>query len=80
MKAIRVHQHGGPEAMILEDVPVPDPGPRQALVRLKVAGVNFIDVYFRAGLYNAETPTAIGNEGAGVVEKVGPDVTEVACR
>src|SRR5205823_3317584 len=52
--------------------------PKQALVRLTVAGVNFIDVYFRTGLYKAETPTAIGNEGAGVVEAVGPDVTEVA--
>jgi NADPH2:quinone reductase len=77
MKAIRVHQHGGPETMKLEDVPVPEPGPKQALVRLAVAGVNFIDVYFRTGLYKAEQPTSLGNEGAGVVEKVGPDVTEV---
>src|SRR6266566_2493492 len=78
MKAIRVHQHGGPEAMTLADVAVPIAGPKQALVRLAVAGVNFIDVYFRTGLYKAETPTAIGSEGAGVVEAVGPDVTEVA--
>jgi len=78
MKAIRVHQHGGPEVMTLEDVPTPVPGPKQALVRLAVAGVNFIDVYFRTGLYKAETPTALGNEGAGVVEAVGPEVTEVA--
>src|SRR5712691_8191169 len=78
MKAIRVHQHGGPETMTLEDVPVPVAGPKQALVRLAVAGVNFIDVYFRTGLYKAEQPTALGNEGAGVVEAVGPDVTEVA--
>lgn len=78
MKAIRVNQHGGPEAMTLEDVPVPVPGSKQALVRLAVAGVNFIDVYFRTGLYKAETPTVLGNEGAGVVEAVGPDVTEVA--
>ena len=77
MKAIRVHQHGGPEVMTLEDVPSPVPGPKQALVRLAVAGVNFIDVYFRTGLYKAETPTALGSEGAGVVEAVGPDVTEV---
>jgi NADPH2:quinone reductase len=78
MKAIRVHQHGGPEAMAHEDVPVPVPGPKQALVRLAVAGVNFIDVYFRTGLYKAETPTVLGNEGAGVVEAIGPDVSEVA--
>jgi NADPH2:quinone reductase len=78
MKAIRVHEHGGPEVMKLEDVPLPEPGPKQALVRLAVSGVNFIDVYFRTGLYKAETPTAIGSEAAGVVEKIGPDVTEVA--
>lgn len=78
MKAIRVHEHGGPEVMKLEDVPVPEPGPQQALVRLAASGVNFIDVYFRTGLYKAETPTAIGSEGAGVVEMIGPDVTEVA--
>ena len=64
--------------MMLEDVPVPVPGPKQALVRLAIAGVNFIDVYFRTGLYKAETPTALGNEGAGVVAAVGPDVTEVS--
>ena len=78
MKAIRVHQHGGPEAMILEEVPTPVPGPKQALVRLSAAGVNFIDVYFRTGAYKAEQPTALGNEGAGVVEAIGPEVTEVA--
>src|SRR5437762_13783577 len=78
MKAIRVHQHGGPEAMMLEDLPVPVQGSKHALVRIAVAGVNFIDVYFRTGLYKAETPAALGNEGAGVVEAVGPDVTEVA--
>ena len=78
MKAIRVHEHGGPEVMKLEDVPVPEPGPQQALVRLAASGVNFIDVYFRTGLYKAERPTAIGSEGAGVVEMIGPDVTEVA--
>lgn len=78
MKAIRVHEHGGPDVMKLEDVPVPEPGPKQALVRLSASGVNFIDVYFRTGLYKAEAPTSIGSEGAGVVEKIGPGVTEVA--
>jgi NADPH2:quinone reductase len=78
MKAIRVREHGGPEVMKLEDVPVPEPGPKQALVRLVASGVNFIDVYFRTGLYKAETPTAIGSEAAGFVEKIGPEVTEVA--
>ena len=65
MLAIRVHQPGGPEAMLLEDVPTPVPGPKQALVRLAVAGVNFIDVYFRTGAYKAEQPAALGNEGCG---------------
>src|SRR5215471_15693805 len=78
MKAIRVHHPGGPEAMVLEDVPPPQPGPKQALVRVEIAGVNFIDVYFRTGLYKAEQPTSLGNEGAGVVEAVGPEVTEIA--
>jgi NADPH:quinone reductase len=78
MKAIRVHQHGGPESMVIEDVPVPAPGPQQALVRLRVSGVNFIDVYFRTGLYKAEQPTALGSEGAGIVESVGAEVQGVA--
>ena len=64
--------------MPLDDAPRPFPGPKQALVRLAVAGVNFIDVYFRTGVYKAEQPTALGNEGAGIVEAVGPEVTEVA--
>jgi NADPH2:quinone reductase len=64
--------------MRLDDVAVPVPGPRQALVRLQVSGVNFIDVYFRTGAYKAEQPTALGSEGAGVVEAVGPEVTDLA--
>lgn len=78
MRAIRVHQYGGPESMALVDVPTPEPGAGQALVRLQTAGVNYIDVYFRTGAYKAEQPTALGNEGAGIVEAVGPGVTDVA--
>jgi NADPH:quinone reductase len=78
MKAIQVHTPGGPEQMQLADVPAPQPGPQQALVRVSTAGVNFIDVYFRTGLYKADIPIALGSEGAGTVEAVGPDVTEVA--
>lgn len=78
MRAIRVHQYGGPEAMVLVDVPTPQPGAGQTLVRVHTAGVNYIDVYFRTGAYKAEQPTALGNEGAGVVEAIGPGVTEVA--
>ena len=58
-------------------MPVPEPGPGEALVAIAASGVNFIDVYFRTGLYKAEPPTRIGSEAAGVVEAVGPDVTEV---
>jgi len=78
MKCIQVKVTGGPENMQLVDAPTPVPGPKQALVRIAAAGVNFIDVYFRTGLYKAEVPIALGNEGAGTVEAVGAEVTEVA--
>lgn len=74
MKAIRVHQPGGPEAMLLEDIPTPTPGEGQALVRLQAIGVNFIDTYKRSGLYAVPTPFTVGEEGAGVVEAVGSGV------
>ena len=78
MKAIQVQTPGGPEAMQLVDVPTPRPGPHQALVRLAASGVNFIDVYFRAGVYKVDPPITLGSEGAGTVEAVGEGVTEVA--
>jgi NADPH2:quinone reductase len=78
MKAIVVHTPGGPEQMQLVEVPVPQPGPKQVLVRIAASGVNFIDVYFRTGLYKADSPIALGSEGAGTVEAVAADVTEVA--
>jgi NADPH2:quinone reductase len=77
MKQIQVKELGGPEAMQLVDAPTPQPGPQQALVRIAAAGVNFIDVYFRTGLYKAPAPVTLGNEGAGTVEAVGPDVADV---
>ena len=77
MKAIRVHAVGGPEVLVLEETSSPTPGPQEALVRLSAAGVNFIDIYHRTGLYPLPLPFTQGNEGAGVVEAVGPDVTEV---
>jgi NADPH2:quinone reductase len=78
MKCIQVKVVGGPENMELVEVPTPTPGPKQALVKIAASGVNFIDVYFRTGLYKADPPIALGNEAAGTVAAVGPDVTEVA--
>ena len=77
MKAIRVHADGGPEALTLEELPIPQPGPGQALVKIEAIGVNYIDVYQRTGLYPAPLPRLMGVEGAGVVEVLGADVTEV---
>jgi NADPH2:quinone reductase len=77
MKHIQVSKHGGPEELKIVDSPTPAPGPGQALVKIAASGVNFIDVYFRSGLYKADLPFTPGNEGSGVVESVGPNVTEV---
>src|SRR5947208_7857320 len=78
MKAIRVHEFGGPEVLRLEEVPAPQPGPGEVLVRMHAVGVNPVETYLRAGTYARlpELPYTPGNDGAGVVEQVGPDVTE----
>ena len=78
MKRIQVVETGGPENMQVVDVPTPVPGPGEALVRIAASGVNFIDVYFRSGLYKADLPVTLGSEAAGTVEAVAPGVTEVA--
>jgi len=78
MKSIQVREPGGPEKMLLVEGPTPTPGPKQALVRIAASGVNFIDVYFRTGLYKADIPITLGSEGAGTVEAIGAEVTEVA--
>ena len=78
MKAILVQQTGGPEQMRLAEVPTPRPGTGQALVRIAASGVNYIDIYFRSGLYKADLPVTLGSEGAGTVEAVGEGVSEVA--
>jgi NADPH2:quinone reductase len=78
MKAVFVEQIGGPENLKYADLPQPSPGPGQALVKIAAAGINFIDIYFRTGLYKADPPIVLGNEGAGTVEAVGPNVTNVA--
>lgn len=75
MKAIQVARVGAPEVLTLVEVPVPDPKPNEALVQIKAAGVNFIDVYFREGRYPAPLPFINGQEAAGMVVAVGPDVT-----
>jgi len=76
--AIRVHEIGGPEALRFEQIEVGDPGPGAVRVRVVAAGVNFIDVYFRTGLYPRPLPFVEGLEGAGVVEAAGPDVAGLA--
>lgn len=77
MNAIQIKETGGPEQMQLVDIPQPQPGPKDALVKIAASGVNFIDVYFRIGLYKADLPAVLGMEAAGVVEAVGKEVTEV---
>jgi NADPH2:quinone reductase len=77
MQAIRVHQFGGVQVLSLDQVPLPEPGPGEARVRLEAAGVNYIDIYHRTGQYKGALPLTLGQEGAGVVEAVGPNVTEV---
>jgi NADPH2:quinone reductase len=77
MKAIQVKQPGGPEAMEVVELPVPQPKANEAVVKLAATGVNFIDCYFREGRYKAPLPITLGQEGAGVVTAVGADVNSV---
>ncbi len=77
MKAIRVHQFGGPEGLKYEEVATPAPGAGEARVKLEASGLNFVDIYQRTGAYKAALPFILGQEGAGVVDAVGPGVTEV---
>lgn len=77
-KAIRIHENGGPEVIRYEDVPVPGIADNQILVKTEYSGVNFIESYFREGLYKAELPLTLGREGAGEVVKVGANVKKFA--
>jgi NADPH2:quinone reductase len=77
MKAVRVHEFGGPEILTYEDVAVPEPGPGEARVKIHVSGLNYIDVYQRTGLYRLPLPFTLGREAAGVVDAVASNVTEV---
>jgi len=69
-KAIQIQQHGGPEEMKLVEVEVGDPGPDEVRIRQHAVGINFIDIYYRTGLYPLPLPHGIGSEGAGVVDAV----------
>src|SRR5476651_2114592 len=73
--AIRVHETGGPEVMRVEDIEVGQPGAGEVLLRHTAIGVNFIDTYFRTGLYKTSLPFVPGNEAAGVIEAIGDGVT-----
>jgi NADPH:quinone reductase len=75
MKTIRIEQHGDPGVMRLADIATPTPGPGEIRVRHAAIGVNFIDSYFRAGLYKTQLPSGLGQEAAGVVDALGPGVT-----
>jgi NADPH:quinone reductase len=78
MKAIQIKQTGGPEVMELVDLPAPQPKSNEVVVKIKAAGVNFIDVYNREGRYKAQLPLILGQEGAGVVSALGSDVKQFA--
>jgi NADPH2:quinone reductase len=76
MKAIQITQTGGPEVLNLVDLPTPKPKPNEALIQIKAAGVNFVDIYFREGRYPAKLPLVPGQEAAGVVVETGSDVKQ----
>jgi NADPH2:quinone reductase len=78
MKAIQIHETGGPEVLALAELPIPQPGPGQVLIRVEAVGVNFIEIYFRKGTYKAALPLTLGSEAAGTVEELGPGVTGFA--
>jgi NADPH2:quinone reductase len=75
MKAIQIHATGGPEVLQLAELPIPEPGAGQVLIRVEAVGVNFIEIYFRKGVYKATMPLIPGSEAAGTVEKLGHGVT-----
>lgn len=77
MKSVRVHEFGGRDALKLEDVATPEPGEGQARVKIEVIGVNFLDIYQRMGRYQGSMPFTLGQEAAGVVDAVGPKVSDV---
>ncbi len=77
MKAMRFHQHGGPEVLVYEDAPTPEAGPGEAIVRIEAIGLNYIDTYHRDGLYPVELPCIPGMEAAGTIARIGDGVEGV---
>ena len=77
MKAMRFHQHGGPEVLVYEDAPTPEAGPGEAIVRIEAIGLNYIDTYHRDGLYPVELPCIPGMEAAGIIARIGDGVEGV---
>ena len=77
MKAVRIHQQGGPENLIYEELPMPEPGEGQARIKVEAIGVNYVDIYQRSGLYPLPTPFVTGSEAAGIVDAIGSGIREV---
>ena len=75
MRAVRIHEDGGPEVLVLEEAPDPEPGPGEVLVRLRASALNHLDVWIRKGLPSVPKPRILGADGAGVVEALGDGVT-----
>jgi len=78
VRAVRIHEDGGPEVLVLEEAPDPQPGPGEVLVRLRASALNHLDVWIRKGLPSVPKPRILGADGAGVVEALGPGVTELS--
>lgn len=78
MKAVRIHRQGGPEVLVVDDVELAEPTGTEVRVRVAAAGVNFVDIYHRSGLYPVRLPQTLGREGAGVIEAVGAEVLDFA--
>lgn len=78
MRAVRVHSYGGPDALVVDDVAVPAPGPGEVRVKIAAAGVNFIDIYQRSGQYKGNLPFTLGMEAAGTVDALGSGVTDLS--
>src|SRR6201987_742624 len=75
MRAVRIHEDGGPDVLVLEDAPDPEPGPGEVLVRLRASALNHLDIWIRKGLPSVPKPRILGGDGAGIVEALGDGVS-----